>query len=88
MRDPRWKDATRSAEVSVYNALVEGEHGQGVDQTDGGTHDEQYGDGVVAAYGDDVRGVCVVAGTKDVDECAMVVSEVHSHNFRKCAARA
>jgi hypothetical protein len=66
-----------------------GEHGQGVYEKDGGTHDEQYGDGVLAAYGDDVRRVCVVAGTDDVDECAMVVSEVHKFrsNVRGAAQR-
>ncbi len=32
---------------------------------------------VVATDGDEVWGVCIVAGTNDVDECAMIVSEVH-----------
>ena len=46
-------------------------------QNGGGTHDEQDGDRVFATNGDEIGRVCVVAGPNDVDECAMVVSEVH-----------
>lgn len=78
MREPTWKDATtrRSVEVSVYTRR-RGEHGHGCTTRLAGTHDKQDGDGVLAADGDQVRRICVVAGTNDVNECAMVVSEVH-----------
>ena len=76
MREPMEKEATRSAEVSVYNIRVKVNIDTGV-QNSGGTHDEQDGDGVLATNGDEIGRVCVVAGPNDVDECAMVVSEVH-----------
>ena len=75
MREPMGKEATRSADVSVYTRRRVST--DTCVQNGGGTHDEQDGDRVLATNGDEVGRVCVVAGPHDVDECAMVVSEVH-----------
>ena len=47
----------------------------------GGTHDEQHGDSVLATNGDKIRRVGIIAGANDVNECTMVVSEVHLLSF-------
>jgi len=62
MRESIWKDATRQG-GGEYNG--------------GDSHDEQHGDGVFTANGDEIWGIGVVASADDVNECAVVVSEVH-----------
>src|SRR6266702_279953 len=46
-------------------------------QKGGDSHDEQHGDGVSTANGDEIWGIGIVTGANDVNDCAMVVSEVH-----------
>lgn len=78
IREPRGKEATRSADLSVYDTR----RGVNIDtnvRQNGGTHDKQDGNRVFATNSDEVWRVCVVAGTNDVDESAMVMSEVHHH---------
>ncbi len=71
-----WKDAKKSTDVSVYASRGVSIHGH-AQQKDSGTHDEQHGDGVFTANGDEIWGIGVVASADDVNECAVVVSEVH-----------
>jgi hypothetical protein len=59
-----------------------GDNGE-VSRRDSGTHDEQHRDGILAAYGDQIGRVCIVTGTNDVNECAVVVSEVHNFSIEQ-----
>ena len=76
MREPMWKDATSSTDVSVYASKGD-EHGRLKNEKGSGTHDEQYGYRVFTTNGNEIWGVGVVAGANDVNEGAVVVSEVH-----------
>ena len=66
-------------DLSVYNTRrgVNVEHRHGCIAKIGGTHDKQDRNRVLSTDSDEVWRVGVIAGTNDVNECAMVMSEVH-----------
>jgi hypothetical protein len=65
--------------IALYTRQKGGSNTEDGDGAD--THDEQHRYGVFASYGDEVGRVCVVAGTNDVDECSVIVSDVHNIKF-------